>query len=222
MPQSKPEVIVDLDAKTNSPLKAETYLSRLKPNTSFHEVLDCRHPLGIYNVSTARILKKITKCCNHLEEFLVVAPSVLQLAGNESKQDEVIDYIELCLYAAAEHVDDSFKSLARCFFKDDFSAARSRHIRKLKSNMKPIRDRISGFTNAIKHSQSRIRICSRDFEQADGSVCLHGFFVEKFHNGAISPSPIFHSHERLISVTSFLWNVLYHIFCRCRTLCPSF
>jgi hypothetical protein len=156
---------VDLDTQTDSPLKAETYLSRLKPNTSFHEALDCRHPLGIYNVSAARILKKLTKCCNHMEEYLLTAPNISALHGNESKQDEVIDYIELCLYAAAEHVDD-LESIARCFFKDDPSAARSPYTRKLKSDMKPIRDRISGFTNAIKHNHSRIRICSRDFEQA--------------------------------------------------------
>jgi hypothetical protein len=42
VPQSKPEIIVDLDTQTDPPLKAETYLSRLKPNTSFHEALDCR------------------------------------------------------------------------------------------------------------------------------------------------------------------------------------
>ncbi|MFI5020553.1 MAG: hypothetical protein ACHQRJ_02720 [Alphaproteobacteria bacterium] len=218
MTQSKPQIIVDLDAQSDSPLKAETYLSRLKPTASFHEALDCRHPLGIYNVSTVRILKKLTKCCNRLEEYLRAAPSVSQLLGNESKKDETIDYIELCLYAAAEHVDD-LDSLARCFFKDNNSAGRSPHTRKLKSNTKPIRDRISAFTNAIKHSQSRIRICSQDFEQAAGSVCLHGFFIEKFHNAAVSPSPIFHSRERVISITSFLWSVLTYLFSMSDALC---
>jgi hypothetical protein len=56
VPQLKPEIIVDLDSECDSPLKAERYLSRLKSTKSFHELLDCRHPLGIYNVSTARIL----------------------------------------------------------------------------------------------------------------------------------------------------------------------
>jgi hypothetical protein len=92
-------------------------------------------------------------------------------------------------------------------------------MKKLKSDIKPIRDRISGYTNAIKHNQSRIRICSRDFEQATGSVCLHGFFIEKFHNGAISPAPLFHSTENVISVTSFLWSVLTYLFSMSDALC---
>jgi hypothetical protein len=115
VPQQKPEITMDLDSQGDSPIKAEPYLSRLKPNTSFHERLDCRHPLGIYNVSTSRILKKLTNCCNHLEEYLRAAPSVAQLHGTENTQEEVIDYLELCLYAAAEQVDD-LELIGRCFF----------------------------------------------------------------------------------------------------------
>jgi len=214
--QSKPEIIVALDAQTNSPLKAEICLSQLKPNTSFHEILDDRrHPLGIYNVSIARIIKKLTVCCARLEELFLAAPSASTLLA---KKEGLIDYIELCLYAAAEHVDD-LEAIARCFFKDERSTATSRHTKQLKSNMKPIRDRISGFTNAIKHSQSRLRICSVDFVQDTGTVCLHGFFIERFYKREIGPSPIFHSTERLMSVTSFLWSVLIYLFSMSDALC---
>jgi hypothetical protein len=44
VPESKPEIVVDLDATTTSLLKAVGFLSRLKSNVSFHEILDCRHP----------------------------------------------------------------------------------------------------------------------------------------------------------------------------------
>jgi hypothetical protein len=216
-PQSKPEIVVNLDGQ-GSPLKAENYLSRLEPSRSFHEALDCRHPLGIYNVSIARITKKLIACCSRLEEYLLAAPSVASLLEHKTKQEEIVDYIELCLYAAAEHVDD-LEAIARCFFGDDKSAATSPFTKKLKSDMKPIRDRISAFTNAIKHCQSRIRICSIDFKQDNGEVCLHGFFIEKFHNGAVSPSPIFHSSERVISITSFLWSVLIYMFSMSDALC---
>jgi hypothetical protein len=125
VPQLKPEIIVDLDSEGDSPLEAERYLARLKSNTSFHELLDCRHPLGIYNVSTARILKKLVKCCNHLEEYLRAAPSGAQLHGTENRQDQVIDYLELSLYAAAEHVDD-LELVGRCFFRDGAAFEKSR------------------------------------------------------------------------------------------------
>jgi hypothetical protein len=215
---SKPEIIVDLDAPAGSALKAGGYLSRLKPNRSFHEALDCRHPLGIYNASMLRILKKLTKCCIRLEEYLREAPNLGALHGHEDKQDDLIDYIELCLYAAAEHVDD-LELIRRCFFADDASYRKSSDTRKFNATTKPIRDKISGYTNAIKHQQSRIRICSRDFEQAAGSVCLHGFFIEQFHNGGAAPSPIWHSTERVISVTSFLWGVLIYLFSMSEALC---
>jgi hypothetical protein len=45
MREHKPEIVANLENQTDSPLKAERYLSRLKPDTSFHEMLDCRHPL---------------------------------------------------------------------------------------------------------------------------------------------------------------------------------
>jgi hypothetical protein len=169
MPGSKPEILIDLDSGVGIPFTAETYLSQLKPGRSHHEQLDTRHPLGIYNVSVARILKKLTRCCYHLEDYLHAAPSVTALQHHTDKQDQVIDYVELSLYAAAEHVDD-LEAIARCFFKDDQFYSGSKEVRSLKSSMKPIRDQISAFTNAIKHKQSRIRIFSHDIEQGEGSV----------------------------------------------------
>jgi hypothetical protein len=168
--------------------------------------------LGIYNVSTLRILKKLRKCCAKLEAYQHAADHVRQLGAHSAIQEEVIDYIELCLYAAAEHVDD-VGLIARCFFESDKRYRSSREVRKLKDAIKPIRDRISGFTNAIKHEQSRIRLFSTDFEQAGIAVCLHGFFIEKFHKGGVGPSPVFHgSGERVISITSLLWGALLYLY----------
>jgi hypothetical protein len=102
----KPELVIDLDSGTAIPLNAQAYLAQLKSGRSHHEELDTRHPLGIYNVSIGRILKKLTRCCNHLEDYLRAAPNVAALQLHTQKQEQVIDYIELSLYAAAEHVDD--------------------------------------------------------------------------------------------------------------------
>jgi hypothetical protein len=214
----KPEVIVDLDPSAPTSLLAESYLSCLKDGVSYHETLDTRHPLGIYNVSTNRILKKIRRCCHHLEWYLIEEPTVSALRHDSSRQEELVDYIELCLYAAAEHVDD-VEAIADCFFKDKATSSKSIDVRQLKSSMKSIRDRVSAFTNAIKHSQSRIRLFSYDFEQDKGSVCLHGFFLEAHHSGKVGPSPIFHSTERVISVTSFLWDILLYLLQMSGSLC---
>jgi hypothetical protein len=211
VPVSKPEITVDLDATTTSSLRVVSSLSRLKPNVSFNEALDCRHPLGIYNVSISRILKKVASSCDRLEAYLSVAPNVAALHAHEKEREELIDYIELTLYAAAEHVDD-LELIGRCFFRDRKSHGSSAHVRKFNVTTKPIRDKISGYINSIKHQQSRIRLFSQDFQQKDGSICFHGFFIESFHNGAIAPSPIWHSTERIISITSFLWSILIYLF----------
>lgn len=214
----KPEVIVDLDPDATTPLRAKECLSSLKQGSSHHEALDTRHPLGIYNVSTNRILKKIRRCCHHMERYLIEEPTVSSLQHDSSRQEELIDYIELCLYAAAEHVDD-LEAISECFFEDQAAAYKSRDVRQLKLAMKPLRDRVSAFTNAIKHSQSRIRLFACDFEQDRGAVCLHGFFLEAYHSGKIGPSLIFHADERVISVTSFLWYLLLYLFQMSDSLC---
>ena len=208
---SKPEFFVDISTSVSSHLTVADALSRLKTGSSYHEKRDCRHPLGIYNVSTTRIYRKLRKCCQKLERYLHSAPHVRDLSRYTDIQEEVIDYLELTLYAAAEHVDD-VDSIARCFYLDDATYGKSLAARGLKAKIKPIRDRISAFTNAIKHEQSRIRLYSCDFAQRDGEICLHGFFIEQFHDGHVSPSPIFHGDsERIISVTSFLWSILFYL-----------
>ena len=208
---AKPEFRIDLAVAGSSPLRAETYLSSLKQGASLHEKLDCRHPLGIYNVSIKRILQKLTSCASTLEQYIRVAPSTGELRSHQVEKERVIDYIELSLYAAAEHVDD-LEAIARCFFPDNGATSRATYVRKFKLMMKPLRDRIAGFTNAIKHGQSRIRTYSYDFKQLEGSVCLHGFFIEEFGGGAVGPSAVFHTDERVISITSFLWYILIYLF----------
>ncbi len=215
----KPEFFVDIAAPVAPSLRIADLLSRLKPGSSYHETLDCRHPLGIYNVSILRIFKKLQKCSQKLEAYLHAAAHVRDLPKYAGIQEELIDYLELCLYAAAEHVDDAV-AIAHCFYADDKAYAKSRALRELKNEIKPIRDRIAAFTNAIKHGQSRIRLFSCDFAQRDGEICLHGFFIEQFHNGSVAPSPIFHADgERIISVTSFLWSVLFYLNSMSEALC---
>jgi hypothetical protein len=215
----KPEFLVDIAAPVAPSLRIADLLSHLKPGSSYHEKLDCRHPLGIYNVSTSRIFKKLQKCSQKLEAYLHAAPHVIDLSKYVDIQQELIDYLELCLYAAAEHVDDT-DSIANCFYIDDTAYAKSPAVRELKNEIKPVRDRIAAFTNAIKHRQSRIRLFSCDFAQRDGEICLHGFFIEQFHNGGVAPSPIFHADgERIISITSFLWSVLFYLNSMSEALC---
>jgi hypothetical protein len=208
----KPKIIVNLGYTPAPALRAAASLRQLHDNASHHEALDRRHPLGIYNVSTSRILKKLRTCCENLEAHHHAAATTKELAARGSLADDVIDYLELTLYAAAEHVDD-IETIAECFFSDKDAYHRSPDVKRLKTAIRPIRARISGFTNAIKHHHCRIRLFSCDFHQQANVVCLHGFLIEQFHNGRVGPSPLFHADgERIISITSFLWSVLFYLY----------
>ena len=208
----KPELIVRLSADAEGSLAALDHLPHLKKECLYHTKLDKRHPLGIYNVSILRICSKIKRCCEKFETYMSSASCVKDFSSQQALREELLDYLELCLYAATEHVDD-IESIASCFFANSREYAKSKDVRNLKRSIKPIRDRLSAFANALKHNQSRIRIFSADFLHEETSICLHGLFIESFRSGAVGPCPILHpSNEQVVSVTSFLWDIIIFIF----------
>jgi hypothetical protein len=198
----KPEIRID-PFDGGSPLPAQSHLSALKESSSYHTTKDCRHPLGIYNISIVRICEKVSKCADRLELFWRNQPN------NHADIDEIIDYLELSLYSAAEHTDD-IKEIANSFFKNKEEALKNRNLRLLNEAIKPLRDEIASFTNTIKHNHGRIRLFETTFEHdAQDPLKLLGFFIEGFKDGASSPNPILHSNgKNIISITSFLWGIL--------------
>ena len=198
----KPEIRID-PFDGSSPLPAQSRLSALKESSSYHTTKDCRHPLGIYNISIVRICEKVSKCADRLELFWRNEPN------NHADMDEIIDYLELSLYSAAEHTDD-IKEIANSFFKNKEEARKNRNFRLLNEAIKPLRDEIANFTNTIKHNHGRIRIFQTTFVHDNQfTLKLLGFFIEGFKNGGVSPNPILHSNgKNIISITSFLWGIL--------------
>jgi hypothetical protein len=185
---TKAEVHVDLNGAGATGLTAASALSHLQSGSSFHEKLDRRHPLGIYNVSVNRICRKLQKCCEIGEVLWKAGKDINALHGASELREQFVDYLELCIYAAAEHVDD-VEAIAGCFFPDSQSYAKSQAARELKKILKPLRDRTSAIANAIKHNQSRLRLFSLDFRHNDELMCLHGFFIEGYRQGSVCPIP---------------------------------
>lgn len=193
---------------TGSPLPALNILSSLKNGVAYHEQRDCRHPLGIYNISASRICDKVAKCADKLEAYWQASSSMNTL---DAAQGEIIDYLELTMYAAAEHVDD-LEEIAKTFFKSDREAASSADVRMLKKAMKPLRDEVANFANTIKHAHGRLRLYEADFYHGGHTVRVLGFFIEGWVNGSVAPHRILHSNGKaVLSVTSFLWNVLTYV-----------
>jgi hypothetical protein len=198
----KPRVRVDVSSGAVTALEAQSLLSQLKPGASLHEKLDRRHPLGVYNVSVSRICSKLRKCCERAEAYWKAGHDIASLQSFKDLREELLDYFELSIYAAAEHVDD-VEAIASSFFTDQGQFAKSREVRLFKKQLKDSRDRISSIANAIKHNQSRLRLFSQEFVHDQRLMCLHGFFVEGYSGGVIRPSPIIHgSGERVIAYSS--------------------
>lgn len=123
----------------------------------------------------------------------------------------MIDYLELSLYAAAEHIDD-VETIATSFFRTNDEASRSREMRALKRSIKPLRDRISSLANIMKHDHGRLRMYAMEFRHDGRGICLFGFFVEGFKDGAVGPHPIHYGKgEAIISITAFLWSILAYL-----------
>ncbi len=122
----------------------------------------------------------------------------------------LIDYIELALYAAAEHVDD-IDSIASAFFARSTSGSKQADYRSLQSGIKRQKRLVPAAANAIKHQQSRIRIFSTEFEYSRVSGCLHGYFIEGVEDGTICPSSTFHHTQPIFSVTALAWEIVMFV-----------
>jgi hypothetical protein len=210
--KAKPELRIDLPSQGAGALPALDRLSSLIDAPLHHDKIGVRHPLGIYNLSVARVSNKVVACATKLEALIQTAATLSELHALEKESEELVDYLELCLYAAAEHVDD-VESIAVCCFASKKEFKRSLHARKMLKEVKVIRDRLTAIANALKHHQARIRLYAIEFQHGRRPMCLHGLFVEAFHQGTVGPSPIFHAGiEKVISLPSFLWELMVYVF----------
>lgn len=126
----------------------------------------------------------MSKCSKKLELYFKKSTSIPDLKAENDLRCEIIDYIELTLYSAAEHVDD-IKAIARGFFKDKINYDRSKHVTKLLNTLKQHKNLITVSANAIKHNQSRIRLFSQEFTHSGEQMCLHGYFIEAVSKGVV-------------------------------------
>lgn len=164
-------------------------------------------PIGIYNVSIARVSDKVIRLCRRLEDYFRSTPTVDTGKEPDDLMTEVIDYIELSLYAAAEHVDD-VDSIASGFFRSTNLRDKNIAYRDLAKKMKGHKRLVAAAANAIKHQQSRIRLFSVDYCHGGKLGCLHGYFFEAVENGVVCPSSTFHQSHSVFSITTLVWEIL--------------
>lgn len=204
---SKPFFIVDINSTAQSSLEAHLPLTLLSDEGCFHNANNLRLPLGIYNVSVSRVCDKLTRLCHRLETYFKASKTLEPLRKSDTVMQELIDYIELSLYAAAEHVDD-IDSIASGFFKNTPLRDKNNAYRNLMKEIKKHKRLVSAAANAIKHQQSRIRMFSMEFSHGAASGCLHGYFIEGVDAGIVCPNKTFHQSQDVFSITTLIWETI--------------
>ena len=203
----KPQFHVDTSKGAPSALEAHQILALTTREHCFHTQRNLRLPLGIYNVSVSRICSKTESLCQRLDKYFRASNRLEPLGNETSTLNEIIDYVELSVYAAAEHVDD-IDSIASGFFASTSQPDKNAPYKKLRKEIKKHKRFISAFANAIKHQQSRIRLFSLEYRHAGNDGCLHGYFIEGVKDGALCPSGTFHTDQQVFSVTALVWELL--------------
>jgi hypothetical protein len=142
--------------------------------------------------------------------------TIAALAEAETLRLELIDYMELAIYAAAEHVDD-IESIAIGLFLD---RRYERHpaYKALQKEMKHLRRFVSVTANVIKHQQARLRLFTLEMEHAGNACCLHGFFVESVENYVVVPSTILDAKHECFSLPTLLWEIMTFVLGASRAL----
>lgn len=174
-------------------------------------------PLGIYNVSVIRVCQKLIRLSQRLEIYLLASNKIETLKKSDAIMEELIDYIELALYAAAEHVDD-IDSIASGMFKTPSVRDKNAAYKAFQREIKQHKRFVSAAANAIKHQQSRIRMFSLEFSHGESAGCLHGYFIEGVKDGVVCPSPTFHTSQDVFSITTLTWEIIVFLLSSSRGL----
>ncbi len=157
------------------------------PATSIHSgELGSRPPIGVYNVGFDRVLNRIERLFNPVEEIARGHWTAEALPNYET----TLEALEAFLYALLEHVDDC-RSILRALFDSPTSFKRSRHVRKYDQEIRPYRDHIGSVVNAIKHRQGRLRAVS----VFSPHYLIPGYYVETaYPDGMIGPDKDIHDN----------------------------
>jgi len=203
----KPRFSIDTGKHAPPSLEAVPVLAATTTEGCHHLSRGLRPPLGIYNVSVGRLCDKVSRLCERLEHFFEAKPTQEKMSANEDLLQEVMDYLELTFYAAAEHVDD-IDSIASGFFPNSALRDRNQSYKALSKSLKARKRFLSSVANFIKHQQARLRLFSLEFAHGGHQMMLYGYFIEGVANGEVGPNSTFHTQQEVFSITTLAWEAI--------------
>ena len=214
MNEMKPIFSIDLRKKAQSPLECLRYLYLVNNDENYYRSQNVRPPLGTYNTSINRICQKVERFCLALVAYIQSEDK----SGGQHSREVLVDAIELAIYSAAEHVSD-IKLIAGSFYQSNSDAKKCKDNKLLLNEVERHKRFVSAMANAIKHTQSRIRLYGIECIHGGIPMKLHGYFIERVENGVIGPSVVFHNTQgKVFSISSLAWEILIFLLLCSRSL----
>ena len=169
-----------------------------------HRDLGLRHPLGVYNTSTAVVAKRVDRVLSLLR--LVVPEVDSGHAGSpEEHVNELLESQEALLHGLMQHMDDCINIL-RSFTVDGYASKKNHHVKAYRRAVREYRDHIGNVVGRIKHQQGRL--CLLTVRQGLNSFA--GYFVAVgLADGSVGPDPNIHKNGE--TAFSFNRDLRYHL-----------
>jgi hypothetical protein len=200
----KPACSVDLDKDGLGALPGADAVAALAQLPQFNQ--QRKRACALYNRSVSRICEKVQRAAATWEAaFAAEIAAGWDKSGSKGDAD-IIDALELVLYAAAEHTDD-LKEVAR-----ELAGSRGENPKRaadcVERALNLIRRRISLVTNKIKHEQWRIALCRQQFTLGEITVILHGMSLTSLSHDRVGLEKLPPDDARVIALPSLLWSVI--------------
>lgn len=200
----KPSCSVDLDNNGLGALPGADAVAALAELPEFSQ--QRKRACALYNRSVSRICEKIRRAAATWEAaFAAEIAAGWGKSGIQGDAD-IVDSLELVLYAAAEHTDD-LKEIAR-----ELAGSRGENPKRAADRMERalnlVRRRISLMTNKIKHEQWRISLCRQQFALGGVPTILHGMSLTSLGLDRVGLEKLPPDDARVIALPSLLWSVI--------------
>ncbi|MDX2277614.1 MAG: hypothetical protein NW206_19360 [Hyphomonadaceae bacterium] len=205
-----------MDHDGRGALCAANLLSHFVANPTTHQGQK-QVALARYNRSIARIAEKTKRAAAKLEAIIREETATGLDHLGAPRDEELIDALELFLYAAAEHTDDLkfiARQLAGLRGESPDNAAD-----KLDRLLKPVRRRVSMITNQIKHAQWRLALLRQGFSLGGIPLVLHGIVLTSVSSERVGLETLPPDGARVIAIPSLLWSVLEFAYLASEALC---
>jgi hypothetical protein len=183
--------------------QAALVLSNLGGVPLYHATRGQRHPLGIFNVTFAEVVRSMRTVLDELDA--IENRASYATPANYSWAARLLDATDHLLDSIIQHLD-SHAAIVETLFEDKHCQDAKKAIQSIRRATRRYRDHVAKIVNAIKHNQRKLSAILIH----DVGLCIPGYFVEGVcKGGAIGPDPDIHDDSNV--AISFNRDLPFHM-----------